>query len=124
MRESRSELSRGRATIVPFYAGEDAEGFARVCAKTAGKLAACEQAAGRQARGDTTKPREMRAAARCRLFPLDGAGGLAGQVVDDAVDAGDFVDEPAGDGFEVRKRKLAGLGGHGVDRGHGADAQG
>ena len=29
-------------------------------------------------------------------FPLDGGGGFAGDVVDDAVDAADFVDDPAG----------------------------
>ena len=31
------------------------------------------------------------------LFPLDGAGGFAGDVVDDAVDAADFADDTAGD---------------------------
>ena len=34
------------------------------------------------------------------LLPLDCAGGFAGNVVDDAVDAVDFVDDPAGDGFQ------------------------
>ena len=34
------------------------------------------------------------------LLPLDGAGGFAGDVVADAVDTVDFVDDAAGDGLE------------------------
>ena len=33
---------------------------------------------------------------RSELFPLDGAGGLGGHVVDDAVDAADLVDDARG----------------------------
>ena len=34
------------------------------------------------------------------LFPLDGAGGLTGDVIANAIDAINFIDDAAGDGFE------------------------
>ncbi len=34
------------------------------------------------------------------LFPLYGGGGLAGDIVDYAVDAGDFIDNAIGDAGE------------------------
>jgi hypothetical protein len=55
------------------------------------------------------------------LFPLDGCGGFAGDVVDDAVDASDLVDDPAGDGAEDVVRDVREVGGHEVGRVHGAD---
>lgn len=36
----------------------------------------------------------------CQLFPFDGGGGFGGDVVDDAVDAGNFVYDADADGVE------------------------
>ncbi len=55
------------------------------------------------------------------LFPFDGAGGFGGDVVDDAVDAGDLVDDPAGDGFEDVVRDFGPVGGHAVLARHRAE---
>src|SRR5207302_2311281 len=57
-------------------------------------------------------------------LPLDRAGGFGGDVVDDAVDAADFVDDAGRGAAEkfVRERQI--VGGHAVGRGHcaqGAD---
>ena len=49
-----------------------------------------------------------------RLLPLDGCGGLGGDVVDDAADAGDFLDDPAGDLFEEVVGDPGGFGSHKV----------
>ncbi len=47
-------------------------------------------------------------------FPLDGARGLGADVVDDAVDAGYLVDDPAGDHGEHLGRYACPVGGHAV----------
>jgi hypothetical protein len=43
-----------------------------------------------------------------KSFPLDGAGGFGGHIVDDAVDAADFVDDARGDAR--KERMLEGIG--------------
>ena len=48
------------------------------------------------------------------LFPLDGGGGFAGDIVDDAVDAADFVDDAGGDAVEHVIRDARPVRGHEV----------
>src|SRR6218665_1963660 len=56
-------------------------------------------------------------------FPLDRARGLAGDVVDDAVDAADLVDDPRGGLAEDFPGELEEVGGHAVGRGDRAQGQ-
>src|SRR6185437_12109872 len=54
-------------------------------------------------------------------LPLDRAGRLRGHVVDDAVDAFDFVDDARRDAAEQFVRKGIVIGGHAVGRSHGPE---
>ena len=54
-------------------------------------------------------------------FPLDRAGRLRRDVVDDAVDAGDFVDDAVGDAGEHVVGQAGPVGRHGVVGGDGAE---
>ena len=49
-----------------------------------------------------------------KLFPLDRCGGFAGDVVADAVDAADFVDDADGDAVEHVVGDAGPVGGHEV----------
>ena len=59
-----------------------------------------------------------------KSLPLDGAGGLAGDVVDHAVDAADLVDDAAADALEHLVGQRGPVGGHAVFRMHGAHGGG
>jgi hypothetical protein len=65
-----------------------------------------------------------RAALASVLLPLDGAGGFGRDVVDDAVDASDFVDDAAGDSLEHVVRQEGPVSGHAIFRVNGADGAG
>src|SRR5262245_39804247 len=54
------------------------------------------------------------------LLPLDGSGGLGGDVVDDPVDALHLVDDPARDRGQHLRGDARPIGGHGVHRGDAA----
>ena len=56
-----------------------------------------------------------------KSFPLDGRGGLGAEVVEDAVDVGDFGEDAVGDLHEQGPLDLGDCGGHGVYGVHGAD---
>src|SRR3954451_19926829 len=59
---------------------------------------------------------------RCRSsLPLDRPGRLAGEVVDDAVDALDLVDDAGGDAAKEGRLEGVEVGGHAVDGGDGAE---
>src|SRR5215471_5539532 len=51
-------------------------------------------------------------------LPLDRAGGFGSYVVDDAVDAADFVDDAGGDAAQEFIGERGIVGGHAVGRGH------
>ena len=55
-----------------------------------------------------------------RLFPLDRARGFGSDVVDDPVDARDFVGDANGDFFQNRVGDLRPMRGHEIFRGYGA----
>ena len=55
------------------------------------------------------------------LLPLDRAGGLAGDVVDDPVDPGDLVDDAVGDPFQQVGGKPGPVGRHRIVTCHGSD---
>ena len=57
----------------------------------------------------------------CQLFPLDGARGFAGDVVDYAVDAGDFGGDAPGDVLQKGEGHILHGGGHGVPGVDGPD---
>ncbi len=67
------------------------------------------------------RPAAWRVAVLVWLFPFDGAGGFGGDVVDDAVDAGDFVDDAAADAGEEVVGEAGPVGGHEVFGGDGAE---
>ena len=54
------------------------------------------------------------------LFPLDGGGRLGGDIVDDAVNAFDFIDDPAGNAVQDFVGQLVPVGGHAVETLNGA----
>src|SRR5688572_19774067 len=58
---------------------------------------------------------------RLRLLPFDGGGRFGGDVVDDAGDAVDFVDDPGADASEGVVGETGPVRGHGVFGGDGAD---
>ena len=58
------------------------------------------------------------------LFPLDGAGGFRGEVVEDAVDAGDLSDDALGDVVEERVGDLLDGGSHRIAGVDGTDDDG
>ena len=58
------------------------------------------------------------------LFPLDGARRLGGDVVADAVDAADVVDDVVGDFGEEVVGEVGPVGCHGVGGGDGAQGYG
>ena len=60
----------------------------------------------------------------CQLFPFDGRGGLAGNVVDDAVDALYLVDDAGADFVQHVVGDAGPVGGHKVRRGDGPQGQG
>ena len=55
-----------------------------------------------------------------RLFPLHRCGGFAGDIVGDAVDVGDFVDDADGDTVQDFVGDSGPLSGHKVGGGDGA----
>lgn len=57
---------------------------------------------------------------RKQSLPLNRPGWFAGDVVDDAVDAGDFIDETGGNAGEKRMAEMIIISSHAVGTGHGA----
>src|SRR6476659_7028295 len=87
------------------------------------KATETERAAPGTRRGD--RSRVSRALAFTRSLPLDRRRRLAGDVVDDAVDPGDLVDDAVGDAAEELVGERAPVGGHevvGVDGAESDDA--
>src|SRR5258708_10131022 len=72
----------------------------------------CTRAGEDAARGDETRPESL---------PLDGAGGLRGDVQDDAVDLTQLVDHARGDGLEQVIWQAGPVGGPRVGAGAGAE---
>lgn len=66
--------------------------------------------------------RENSSVQRLISFPFNRGGRLAGNVVDDAVDAADFIDDAVGDLAEEFVRQMAPDGGHEVGRFDAAQA--
>ena len=58
-----------------------------------------------------------------KLFPLDGCGGFTGDIVDDAVDAADLVDDAHRNAVENVIRNSCPVGGHEVGRCDAAQCQ-
>ena len=69
---------------------------------------------------ESGEPYKSRLSADFVLFQLDGPGGLAGNIVEDAVDTIDLVDDPVHGGLEDLPGDVGGLGGHEVAGDDGA----
>src|SRR4029453_14800821 len=69
----------------------------------------------------TADQRAAALGATARLFPLDRAGRLRGEIQRDAIDAADLVDDPVGHPLQQVVGEAGPIGGHRILGGNGAD---